>query len=148
MYSKTEETDFDTRTSRFIMAELIQTEKTYVRDLRECMDVSIVEAAHTETWKYFTHLHPLSWSLSIEWIILVCADLPVGDDERRGGDSSWHCQQGTHHLWEHAGPLWVSSQVGCAVIFSAAYYLPSEWEKMASDDIFQVDVSLAFAVSL
>lgn len=26
--------------SRFIMAELIQTEKTYVRDLRECMDVS------------------------------------------------------------------------------------------------------------
>ena len=26
--------------SRFIMAELIQTEKAYVRDLRECMDVS------------------------------------------------------------------------------------------------------------
>lgn len=25
---------------RFIMAELIQTEKAYVRDLRECMDVS------------------------------------------------------------------------------------------------------------
>lgn len=24
----------------FIMAELIQTEKAYVRDLRECMDVS------------------------------------------------------------------------------------------------------------
>ncbi len=24
------------------MAELIQTEKTYVRDLRECMDVSIL----------------------------------------------------------------------------------------------------------
>ena len=28
--------------SRFIMAELIQTEKTYVRDLRECTDVSLV----------------------------------------------------------------------------------------------------------
>lgn len=27
--------------SRFIMAELIQTEKAYVRDLRECMDVSV-----------------------------------------------------------------------------------------------------------
>lgn len=26
----------------FIMAELIQTEKAYVRDLRECMDVSIL----------------------------------------------------------------------------------------------------------
>lgn len=30
---------------RFIMAELIQTEKAYVRDLRECMDVSNVQAA-------------------------------------------------------------------------------------------------------
>jgi len=32
--------------SRFIMAELIQTEKAYVRDLRECMDVSSIFAAH------------------------------------------------------------------------------------------------------
>lgn len=29
------------------MAELIQTEKAYVRDLRECMDVSIIYAPHT-----------------------------------------------------------------------------------------------------
>lgn len=31
---------FSLLSSRFIMAELIQTEKAYVRDLRECMDVS------------------------------------------------------------------------------------------------------------
>lgn len=35
----------------------------------------------------------------------VCADIPVGDDQRCGGDPSWYCQQGTHHLWEYAGPL-------------------------------------------
>lgn len=44
----------------------------------------------------------------------VCADLPVGDDQRCGGDPSWYCQQGTHYLWEHAGPLRVSSQVSKA----------------------------------
>lgn len=37
---------------RFIMAELIQTEKAYVRDLRECMDVSIVPNTQD------THLPP------------------------------------------------------------------------------------------
>lgn len=30
---------------RFIMAELIQTEKAYVRDLRECLDVGVRSVA-------------------------------------------------------------------------------------------------------
>lgn len=38
-------------------------------------------------------------------LVCVCADVPVGDDQRCGGDSSRYCQQGAHHLWEHAGPL-------------------------------------------
>lgn len=38
---------------RFIMAELIQTEKAYVRDLRECLDVSYFNMLkeHTHTFK-------------------------------------------------------------------------------------------------
>lgn len=35
----------------------------------------------------------------------------MGDDQRRGGDSSWHRQQGAHYLWKHAGHLRVSPQV-------------------------------------
>lgn len=37
---------------RFIMAELLQTEKAYVRDLHECLEVSVavVIAAPSQTW--------------------------------------------------------------------------------------------------
>lgn len=35
------------------MAELIQTEKAYVRDLRECMDVSIATDTHSP--------HKMNW---------------------------------------------------------------------------------------
>lgn len=38
-------------------------------------------------------------------------DLPVGDDQRRGGDPARHRQQGTRHLREHAGDLRVPQQV-------------------------------------
>lgn len=128
---------------RFIMAELIQTEKAYVRDLRECMDVSIVPNTHTHNTYLFimnlckgqflaTLYFPMVNTLSCTCLDMlvgcsrnnlitsarVCAhaDLLMGDDQRRGGDSSWYCQQGAHHLWEHAGPLRVSSQVSQAVI--------------------------------
>ena len=71
---------------RFIMAELLQTEKTYVKDLQECLEV----------WKQFC----LSDSVLKQQIFsrlqyLTClpvslSELPVGDDQRRGGGSCRH----------------------------------------------------------
>lgn len=63
------------RASRFIMAELIQTEKAYVRDLRECMDVS---SPH-----HWSSASCASCGLLIFISLSSClrADLPVGDDQ-------------------------------------------------------------------
>ncbi len=51
------------------MAELIQTEKAYVRDLRECMDVRIV--ANTQKLIYlhlfYTIRYFLTW-LAVNWL--------------------------------------------------------------------------------
>lgn len=73
--------------SRFIMAELIQTEKAYVRDLRECMDVSTLPNTHiTRIWKCeccrnihcsvvkWCLIYPFCWFLSLDFRI---ATLPL-----------------------------------------------------------------------
>lgn len=48
------------------MAELIQTEKAYVRDLRECMDVSIVSNTHTHN--IFTQLGVYLFVVNLHFI--------------------------------------------------------------------------------
>lgn len=77
------------------MAELIQTEKAYVRDLRECMDVSpapqpttvnlfharVVQQLFTQNLEIRTLLKNL---VGLGFFILsssLHADLPVGDDQ-------------------------------------------------------------------
>lgn len=81
--------------SRFIMAELIQTEKTYVRDLRECMDVSaapqpttvnlfhsrVVQQLFTRNLEnYQNAVNEFGWFFFMLSSFLH-ADLPVGDDQ-------------------------------------------------------------------
>lgn len=97
------------------MAELIQTEKAYVRDLRECMDVS----PHVFTRFLPVLRNNFSYKECVRTLIKnfgvspisssLCADLSVGNDQWSGGDSSRNHQQGAHHLWKHAGPLRVPS---------------------------------------
>lgn len=93
------------------MAELIQTEKAYVRDLRECMDVS--SASHPTAVHLF-HARPAQQLqrlvLNVKTNHICCfstvrADVPVGDDQWSGGDSSRNHKQGAHHIWKHARPL-------------------------------------------
>lgn len=98
---------------RFIMAELIQTEKAYVRDLRECLDVSVHLHTHTHIQAQICLRNTNTCIRAINPLSLLnhSADVPVGDDQRCGGDSCRNSQQGAHHLWEHAGPLRVPSQV-------------------------------------
>lgn len=62
------------------------------------------------------------------------ADVPVGDDQRRGGDSRWNCQQGAHHLWEHAGSLRVPPQVGPNTV--SATQSPTNYHLFSSADLY------------
>lgn len=70
------------------MAELIQTEKAYVRDLRECMDVS--SALPTPTVSPRNEYKCISFFGGANCFCFPRVDLPLGDDERSRGDSSWH----------------------------------------------------------
>lgn len=80
------------------MAELIQTEKAYVRDLRECMDVSpapqpttvnlfharVVQHLLAQRLEMYQHTgEGFGWLLLLLFILSssLCADLPVGDDQ-------------------------------------------------------------------
>ena len=60
---------------RFIMAELIQTEKAYVRDLRECMDVSSVSTIHHQhrpvlhqSCATTFHINLKLYQTAVEWL--------------------------------------------------------------------------------
>lgn len=86
------------------MAELLQTEKSYVKDLQECLEVRKKKPAT----KPRSTRHWISFHLSLS---LSESDLPVGDDQRCGGDSPRYRQQRAHHLREHAGDLRLPQQV-------------------------------------
>lgn len=83
------------------MAELLQTEKTYVRDLHECLEV------RKGSFCLLDFILTANIFLSAYFVCLSArrSDLPVGDDQRCGGDSYRHRQQGAYHLRQHAGDL-------------------------------------------
>lgn len=90
------------------MAELLQTEKTYVRDLQECLEVNAT------TFRVSRFCFKRSYVFLLALLTCLSArlsELPVGDDQRRGGDPCRHRQQGAHHLRQHAGHLRLPQQV-------------------------------------
>lgn len=95
------------------MAELIQTEKAYVRDLRECMDVRIksfciISSVSLIQCRAFIikTLCPCSLDKSSDnWDVFFLSDVSVGDDQWCGGNPTRYRQQRAHHFWQHAGPL-------------------------------------------
>ena len=66
------------------MAELLQTEKTYVRDLQECLEVR--GALPLVCFK----CHLVSWFTLHVSVSVPVSDLPMGDEQRRGGDPPRH----------------------------------------------------------
>lgn len=78
---------------RYIMAELLQTERVYVRDLQECIEVC------PRTVNDVLHQFLLTLMLS------PGTDVPVGDDEWFRRRSTRSRQQSLHGVWKHSGHL-------------------------------------------
>lgn len=93
------------------MAELLQTERVYVRDLQECIEV------HHNSVRPQTTNAALCWPncqkhnfrsetmLYGNKMMLFGADLPVGNDEWLRGRPCWSRQQGRRCVWKHSGHL-------------------------------------------
>lgn len=78
------------------MAELLQTERVYVRDLQECIEVHrrIHDFTKKTCRKHLVVIHAVYCLVSVMVIKYVVADLPVGDDEWLRGRPTWSQQQG------------------------------------------------------
>lgn len=64
-----------------------------------------VDLAHSYRCQKYLFLEKLVLGFCLIPLFPSRPDLPVGNDQRGGGDPAGHREQRAHHLWEHAGDL-------------------------------------------